>query len=63
MDSLFKDRSLKFKLVVLFLLFALVPVSIGGIVSTYLNAVSAKEDVSQANLNTVQVRLSWLLTK
>ncbi|SDF33668.1 methyl-accepting chemotaxis protein [Sporolituus thermophilus] len=51
---MFKDRSLKFKLVVLFLLFALVPVSIGGIVSTYLNAVSAKEDVSQANLNTAR---------
>ncbi|EAX47713.1 methyl-accepting chemotaxis sensory transducer [Thermosinus carboxydivorans Nor1] len=51
---MFKDRSLKFKLVVLFLLFALVPVSIGGIVSTYLNAVSAKEAVSQANLNTAR---------
>ncbi|VBB08176.1 Hypothetical protein LUCI_3444 [Lucifera butyrica] len=47
-----KLRTLKVKLIVLFVLFSLVPASILGIVSAYMNMSAAEESTAQANMNT-----------
>lgn len=49
---MFARKSLKIRLIIFFLVFALVPASIVGIVSTCLNVADSKEAVMKANLNT-----------
>lgn len=46
---MFKNTSLQFRLVVLFILFAILPASAGGVVSLYMNITSAREDMAHDN--------------
>ncbi|MEG6584195.1 methyl-accepting chemotaxis protein [Dendrosporobacter sp. 1207_IL3150] len=48
---MFAQKSLKFKLVVLFTLFTLLPALIGSLVNAYLNFSSTRDSTVQANLN------------
>lgn len=46
---MFKNTSLQFRLVALFILFAILPASAGGVVSLYMNITSAREDMAHDN--------------
>lgn len=46
---MFKNTSLQFRLVALFILFAILPASAGGVVSLYMNIASAREDMAHDN--------------
>jgi len=48
-DKMFKNTSLQFRLVALFILFAILPASAGGVVSLYMNITSAREDMAHDN--------------
>ncbi|HWR45458.1 methyl-accepting chemotaxis protein [Sporomusa sp.] len=51
---MFVNNSLKTRLIVLLVLFALIPACISGIVGGYINSQSIKESTIHANLNTAQ---------
>ncbi|WP_312516372.1 methyl-accepting chemotaxis protein [Anaerospora sp.] len=46
---MFKNTSLQFRLVALFVLFAILPASAGGVVSLYMNITAAREDMAHDN--------------
>jgi len=46
---MFKNTSLQFRLVALFILFAILPASAGGAVSLYMNITAAREDMAHDN--------------
>lgn len=49
---MFGQQSLKMKLIILFILFAVIPASVGGAISIYMNATSTKNSAVQSNSNT-----------